>query len=71
MYLETISCGARWKSTYFVDVTTFFNIEPSIFMFTLWVGNVVLNSKEARGLVSTNLKFQEWQMNHYLSLGWV
>jgi hypothetical protein len=40
-------------------------------MFTLWVRDVVANSKEARGLISTNLKFKEWKMNHYLSLGWV
>jgi hypothetical protein len=37
MSLETISCGVLWKNTYFVDVITFFNIEPSTFNFHVYI----------------------------------
>jgi hypothetical protein len=37
MSLETISHGALCKSTYFVDVTTFFNIQPATFNFHVYI----------------------------------
>jgi len=37
MSLETINRGALWKNTYFVDVTTFFDIEASTFNFHAYI----------------------------------
>jgi len=37
MSLETISRGSLWKSTYFVDVTTFFDVEASTFNFHVYI----------------------------------
>jgi hypothetical protein len=53
---------ALWKNTYFVDLTTFIDIELSTFNFHVYIigWQCVSNSKEAGVAVSTNLKFQEW-----------
>jgi hypothetical protein len=37
MYLETINCSAFCRSAYFVNVTTFFDIEPSTFNFDIHI----------------------------------
>ncbi len=52
------NCGAVGKTVDFLDVATFFDTKPSCFNFEIHicVGYVVLSLKEAKGLISRNLK---------------